>query len=1147
MTGRLLIGIAPVLVCLVLAGGAARPAQAAVNPATTLQLGFSPNLVMTADMNGDGKLDLVASGNAQAVFLGNGDGTFQAPMITSGPGSASAAALGDFNGDGKPDLAVASSFGGVTVLLGNGDGTFRQPIFVNSDPFASLAAADLTGDGSSDLVVNSVQTRQTTVFIAKGDGTLQAGPRYSSTGGGGVILTDFNGDGRIDMVRLNGGPPAFNGGSLAEFFAGVGDGTFLAPVRLSILGTVATVGDLNVDGKPDLALVSDGCIFLMLGNGDGSFAYGGTTCNGIQGGNPVVADFNGDGKPDVEVAQIGAITTMLGDGIGGLANASVSPTSVSSDHSSAAGDFNGDGRVDLAVTNIESGSLTIYLNDGATSYPVGGAQVSPSSLAFGSVPAWGTSAPQAVTLTNTGPGYLYLTGRTGFGNFSQSNGCLPSTLVAPGASCTVQVTFTPSTSGSQTGGMSIFDSAPSGSQSATFSGTGTINPSTTTVSPASGTQGGTVNLTGTLASNGAPLAAGGSVTLSLPNGWTGRSFTDSKGNFGWFGASLAGLASGVYPGGIKATYSGDGAYTGSSATADLTVTAPAPVIAVAPANGTYGGPANLAATITQQGSPLSGLTLSFAVNGVPAGTATTDAQGTASLTAQLGGLAAGDHPTAVSATFAGDGVYSSSSATGDLIVHPAPLTITASSATITYGGARPAVTASYAGFVNGDTAAALSAAPTCTSSASSQPAVGTYTTSCSGAADGNYTIGYVTGSLAVGQAPLTITASSATMTYGGARPAVTASYAGFVNGDTAASLAAAPTCTSSASSQPAVGTYTTSCSGAADGNYTIGYVKGSLAVGQAPLTITASSATITYGGAPPAVTASYGGFVNGDTAASLAVAPRCTSIASSKPAVGTYTTSCSSAAAANYSIAYVAGRLAVGPAPLTVTANSPSRLFGASNPGLTVTISGFVNGDSGAAINGAASCTTAAAPYSPGGSYPIACTQGTLSAVNYTFGPFVPGTLKVGYSTTISGSVASVTVLSGQSVLIAPGAVVKGPLKVQPGGALDMEGASTGSQLTSSGAVAIRICGANVAGLTVGGTMSLVLVGDDEVTPSLPACAGNRINGPVTIKGNFGGVEFDGNTVTGPLTVTGNTGSTPDGGTVDVVGNTVGGKSTIQP
>jgi hypothetical protein len=238
--------------------------------------------------------------------------------------------------------------------------------------------------------------------------------------------------------------------------------------------------------------------------------------------------------------------------------------------------------------------------------------------------------------------------------------------------------------------------------------------------------------------------------------------------------------------------------------------------------------------------------------------------------------------------------------------------------------------------------------------------------------------------------------------------------------------------------------------------------------------------------------------------------------------------------------------LTVGPAPLTVSANSQSRLFGAPNPGFKATISGFVNGDTAAVINGAPSCTSAVAPYSPGGNYAIACTQGTLAAINYTFGPFVPGTLRVNYSITISGTVASVTVLSGQSVLIAPGAVVKGTLKVQAGGAIDMEGATTGSLLTSSGAVAIRICGSTAAGLTVGGTMSLVVVGDDEATPQLPTCAGNTFYGPTSIKGNFGGVEFDGNTVTGPLTVTGNTGSTPDGKTVDVVGNTVGGKSTIQ-
>jgi hypothetical protein len=196
-------------------------------------------------------------------------------------------------------------------------------------------------------------------------------------------------------------------------------------------------------------------------------------------------------------------------------------------------------------------------------------------------------------------------------------------------------------------------------------------------------------------------------------------------------------------------------------------------------------------------------------------------------------------------------------------------------------------------------------------------------------------------------------------------------------------------------------------------------------------------------------------------------------------------------------------------------------------------------------VHGHPTCTTVAARYSPGGTYPIVCTQGTLSAANYTFGAFVPGSLKVGYTSTITGRVSSLTVLSGQSVLVAPGAVVGGSVNVHSGGALEVEGASTG-QVESSGATAIRICGATTGKLAIGGTASLVVVGDDEGRPGLAACATNKIGGSASVTGNFGGVELDGNRVSGSLTVTGNTGATPDGGTVDVTGNTVGGKTAIQ-
>ena len=376
-------------------------------------------------------------------------------------------------------------------------------------------------------------------------------------------------------------------------------------------------------------------------------------------------------------------------------------------------------------------------------------------------------------------------------------------------------------------------------------------------------------------------------------------------------------------------------------------------------------------------------------------------------------------------------------------------------------------------------------------------------------------------------------------------PSITASYSGFVNGDTAGSLTTAPSCSTTAGGRP-IGTYPSSCSGAVDANYTFVYVPGSVTVLPPLLTITASSATITYGSAAPAITATYSGFVNGDTAGSLTTAPSCTTNAGGQP-VGTYATSCSGAVDANYTIVYVPGSVTFTPAPLTVTAKDVRRLFGAPNPALTATITGFVNGDGPAVVTGSPNCATTAIQPSPGGRYAINCAQGTLAATNYAFSTFVPGTLTVGYTTVVTGTVPGFTVSAGQSVLIARGAVVNGGITVNAGGALDIEGAKIAG-LTSSGATAVRICGSTTAGpLSISKTTGLVVVGDDEDRSSLPACVGNTIKNPVTISGNVGGVEFDGNTVSGPLTIQSNAGTTPEGNTVDVTGNTVSGKVSVQP
>jgi alpha-tubulin suppressor-like RCC1 family protein len=329
---------------------------------------------------------------------------------------------------------------------------------------------------------------------------------------------------------------------------------------------------------------------------------------------------------------------------------------------------------------------------------------------------------------------------------------------------------------------------------------------------------------------------------------------------------------------------------------------------------------------------------------------------------------------------------------GSVSVNPAPLTITASSDTATYGGATPAITASYTGFVNGDDDTSLATPPACTTDATPSSAVGTYVSSCSGAVDGNYDITYVDGAVVVGQADLIVVASDGSMTYGGTPPTVTASYVGFANGDDATSLTTPPVCTTDATPTSAVGSYASSCSGAVDGNYDITYVDGSTTVAPAPLTVTASSGSISYGGASPDISPSYSGFANGDSESSLTTPASCSSGVLPTSPVGTYASSCSGAQDANYDISYVDGTVAVTPAALTVTASSDSTTYGSPVPAITSTIAGLQNGEGASVLGTALSCSTGATPSSPVGSYATNCSG--ASDPNYTVA-YVAGELSV--------------------------------------------------------------------------------------------------------------------------------------------------------
>jgi len=464
----------------------------------------------------------------------------------------------------------------------------------------------------------------------------------------------------------------------------------------------------------------------------------------------------------------------------------------------------------------------------------------------------------------------------------------------------------------------------------------------------------------------------------------------------------------------------------------------------------------------------------------------------------------GTYPSACAG--ASDPNYTISYVAGAVQVTTAPLVVAASSPSMTYGAAVPAINPSYSGFVNGDDASSLTTAPTCSTGATSSSPVGQYPSTCSGAVDPNYTITYVAGDTVVGTAALVVRASSKTMTYGGSVPTITPSYSGFVNGDDASSLTTTPTCSTTATSSSPVGTYPTTCSGAADSNYSIVYTAGTVIVGAAPLTITASSGTMTYGGSAPAITPSITGFVNGQNASVLGSGLTCSAAVTAASPVGSYASNCSGASDANYSITYQPGSVTVVPATLTVTANNVSKAFGATVPALTATISGFVNGQTLATsgVTGQAACTTTATSTSPAGTYPITCTPGTLASPNYSF-TFVGGTLTVTVSSkTVCDFIGNLVVSGGQSVLIPRGCIVIGSVTVETGSSLDAEGSIILGAVKFTGGVVLRFCSATVVGAVYATQASNTIVMGDGTS----SCLGSAIGGLVTLTGNNAGVTL---------------------------------------
>jgi predicted outer membrane repeat protein len=358
-----------------------------------------------------------------------------------------------------------------------------------------------------------------------------------------------------------------------------------------------------------------------------------------------------------------------------------------------------------------------------------------------------------------------------------------------------------------------------------------------------------------------------------------------------------------------------------------------------------------------------------------------------------------------------DANYTISYVPGDLSVTPAALTITANDQTKVYGAALPSLTVSYSGFENGDTSSDLTTQPTVSTTATAKSAVDSYTIGASGAADSDYTISYVSGNLSVTPAALVITANDQTKVYGAALPALTVSYSGLVNGDSSSSLTTQPTISTPATARGAVGSYTISASAAVDPNYTISYAAGTLNVTPAALVITANNQTKVYGAALPTLTVSYSGLVNGDAASSLTTQPTVSTTATAQSVVGRYRISASGAVDPNYTITYTAGTLTVTPAALLITANNATMVAGHAVPALSLSYSGFVNGDSPASLTTPPILATTESPDIPAGSYAI--TVSGASSPDYTI-TTVPGTLLVSPAYVTVESVAIEKVQTGR-------------------------------------------------------------------------------------------------------------------------------------
>jgi len=349
---------------------------------------------------------------------------------------------------------------------------------------------------------------------------------------------------------------------------------------------------------------------------------------------------------------------------------------------------------------------------------------------------------------------------------------------------------------------------------------------------------------------------------------------------------------------------------------------------------------------------------------------------------------------AITSSGGADNNYSFAHVDGTLTVTKAPLTVTADNKFRPYGEANPPLTITYTGFLNGDDAGDLDTAPAISTTAVIDSPVGDYPIALTGGSDNNYALALVEGTLSVGKTSQAITFNPLPgKTYGDAPFTISATASSGLPVTFTSLTPAVATVSGDTVTIHAAGAATIRASQGGNAEYgpapTVDRV---LTVAKANLTVTADNKSRSYGTANPPFTLQYAGWVGSDGSGVLDSLPTAGTGATAISPVGTYAITPSGGADNNYAFAYVDGTLTVTAATLTVTADDTSRAYGSANPPLTVSYSGFMNGETVAVLAPAPVPATVAGPVSPVGTYPITLSGG--SAQNYAL-VLVSGTLTV--------------------------------------------------------------------------------------------------------------------------------------------------------